>query len=65
MKYKLKENYLGYSKDSELFEFSGNTWGILDDDTDLLGEPCVALSKEKGKNPFVVIPLSKLDKLDS
>lgn len=60
-KYKLKEDYLGYRKDSEFVEFYGSTFGILRGDEFLLNEPWVALCKEEGKNPFVVIPLSKLE----
>ena len=60
-KYKLKEDYLSHKKGEEFIEFYGNTFGILRDDEWLLKEACVALCKEEGKNPFVVIPLSKLE----
>ena len=63
MRYKLKEDYLGRNKGEEFFEFFGNTFGITRDDTALLGEECIAVSKEKDENPFVVIPLSKLEKI--
>jgi hypothetical protein len=63
MKYKLKEDYLSAKKDQEFFEFIGHNFGIVRDDTDLLGEECIAVSVEKNKNPFIVIPLSKLEKI--
>jgi hypothetical protein len=63
MKYKLKEDYLGRNKGEEFFEFLGNTYGIANEDTRLLGEECIAVSVEKDKNPFIVIPFSKLEKI--
>jgi hypothetical protein len=60
-KYKLKEDYLSYKEGAEFVEFYGNTFGILGDDEDILGEKCVALCEEGKNHPFVIIPLSKLE----
>lgn len=61
MKYKLTEDYLSYTKDQDFFVWHSHTYGILNEDQELLGEECIALSVVEGKNPFVVIPLSKLE----
>lgn len=63
-KFLLTEDRLGLKAGTELYEFWGNTYGIVRDDEALLGTPCTAVTQDpEGKNPFVVIPENLLEEI--
>lgn len=56
---------VGLTEGEILYEFWGNTYGILADDTALLGEPCIAVTRDpNGKNPFIVCRSNSLKELE-
>lgn len=50
-------------KGDTVVEFTGHTYGILSDDEDILGVPCMAVSVDGGY-PFAVVPVSNLKEND-
>lgn len=62
----IKDNLkVGLAEGEIVYEFWGTTYGILADDTILLGEPCEAVTRDpNGKNPFIVCVSSSLRELE-
>ncbi len=65
MKFKLLEDYLSLAEGTIVYEYNGPTYGMIEDDSCILQEECVAVTEKKGKTPFVIIPLSKLEFLEN
>lgn len=56
-KYQLAQYYGPLGKGAEVYEFFGNTFGLVSDETKLLNQECIAVtSREADEYPFFVVP---------
>lgn len=59
--YRLKEDYLSLKKDALVRKALVHDYGIASDDTRMMGEECISVSKD-GNYPVTSVPLRLLER---